>query len=232
MRHNSFAFVVTAALSLLTASCASRGGDHPAVEAPFEVDVRALGDADEPLAGVSLSTRPQGPVQQTDANGVARLRLQGRTGDTVEVNVTCPEGFVSPRGPLSITLYRVVDGAAPVERSIECERSARKVIAAIRAPRGARLPVMRFGHAIGETDDSGASHVVVEGKPGEHVDLTLATNDPTHASLRPQNPTLSFVIPERDGLLVLEQGFEDVKPVRRAPVRRRRVPAANLPSKI
>lgn len=229
---------------LLSAAC-SRGGKPPSTEPPFEVPVFATSDDEAPLAGVSLKIGNAEPVV-TDAKGIAKLQLRGRTGDELEVVVTCPDGFGPAASPLRITLYRVAAGAAPLARTVSCERQLRKVVAAVRVtrPRGPgserslRLPVTRFGHTLATTDSSGAAHLAIEGRPGEHVDLALDTSDPERRLLRPQSPTLSFVIPERDETVVLEQVFEEEKPPpppHRFAAKARRAPAppvSTLPSKI
>lgn len=232
-------------LALLLPAACSRGSKPPSTEPPFEVPVFATDDGEAPLAGVALKVGKAEPVV-TDAKGIAKLQLRGRTGDELEANVSCPEGHTPHATPLRITLYRVAPGSAPLARTVSCERDLRKVIAAVRVirPRGpgsersTRLPVTRFGHALGTTDSSGAAHLAIEGRPGEHVDLTLDTSDPERRLLRPQSPTLSFVIPERDEMVVLEQAFEEEKPPpppRRFVAKARRAPTppvSTLPSKI
>jgi hypothetical protein len=229
---------ISAALVALFATACRSPRSAPESEPPFEVHVRATGDAEQPLSGVGLRVGKTEPVL-TDADGAARLHLRGRTGDEREVHVACPEGYVSPSTPLRVTLYRVVPGAVPPASAVTCERRVRKVITAIRVDHGLRIPIVRFGHPIGATDAAGAGHVVVEGKPGEQIELTLDTSDAERRSLRPQSPTLSFVVPERDELLVLEQTFEDetAAPPRRASraVKSRRTApeaASTMPSRI
>jgi len=200
--------------------------------------VRATTDAEQPLAGVALRIGRESAVV-TAADGTAHLRAGGRTGDAIEIHASCPDGYVSPSAPLAITLYRVVTGAAPPARSVVCTRTSRRVIAAIRVDRGIRLPIVRFGQAIGATDDLGAAHVAIDGKPGEQIELTLDTREAALGLLRPRSPTLSFVMPERDELLVLEQAFEKASPVpappRHASPRVKRAaaaPASTLPTRI
>lgn len=220
-------------LLLACASCASRGGATSAGEPSFEIPVRVSSEAEQPVAGVALRIGA-GAAVVTGADGTARLTARGRTGDAVEIHAACPDGYVSPAAPLSITLYHVVAGAAAPARAITCTRTARRVIAAIRIDRGVRLPIVRFGQAIGATDDLGAAHVAIDGKPGERVELTLDTSGAEHGALRPHSPTLSFAMPERDGLLVLEQQFEKVSPSKRQPTRGSRAPspASTLPTRI
>lgn len=181
----------------------------PKSEPPFDVPVRAVSDGDKPVAGVVLRVGAS-PATLTGPDGVARLRLRGRTGDELEVQATCPDGYASPRAPTKVTLYRVVAGAAPPARTLVCERASRKIVAAIRTTHPARLPIMRLGHEVGATDATGTAHVLVEGRPGEHVDLVL---DTAESGLRPKSPTLSFVIPARDEIVFLDQSFEKPKVV-------------------
>ncbi|MDB4933801.1 MAG: hypothetical protein JWP87_773 [Labilithrix sp.] len=220
--------------SLSSSACTSSSAPSSANDPAYELPVRATDEAETPLAGVALRIG-QSEALITSADGTTRLRARGRTGDEVEVHTSCPEGYVSPTAPLKVTLYHVVAGAAPPARVVVCTRKARKVVTAIRVDGGGRLPIVRFGQAIGATDDSGAAHVPIEGKPGERVELTLDTTEAERGALRPRSPTLSFVIPERDELLVLEQSFqkEAAKAAPRRPSRRATPAAASTrPSRI
>ena len=198
----------------------------PKSEPQFEVPVRAMSDGDVPVAGVALRVG-NSPATLTGADGVARLRLRGRTGDELEVHATCPDGYASPPTPTKVTLYRVVAGAAPPARTLTCERASRRIVAAIRTTHAARLPIVRFGHEIGATDATGVAHVLVEGRPGEHVDLLL---DTAESGLRPKSPTLSFVIPPRDEIVFLEQSFDKPKVVEPKPQPRVRRAVAKEPT--
>src|SRR5207237_1348779 len=73
--------------------------------------------------------------------GVALFALRGREGDTVAVDVACPQGYKSPAQPLEVRLRRLSDAKQRTEYDVSCPPSIRKVIVAVRANNGKNLPV-------------------------------------------------------------------------------------------
>jgi hypothetical protein len=49
---------------------------------------------------------------------------------------------------------------------------------------------------------------MLSGKPGEHMDFTLDTGDKGNEMLRPQNPTVSLVVDQKDNYYSLDQPFQ------------------------
>ena len=88
------------------------------------------------------------------------------------------------------------------------------VVVGIRAENGPRLPILRLKSVVGQTDDQGIAHVLLQASANEQIALTLDTSK--NARLLPQNPTLYFATHDADELLLVSQKFT----VKQAPPRR------------
>jgi hypothetical protein len=197
MIARSFAWYALAGL-LLSAGCA-------VAKAPnFEVAVRVESDPGQPLAGATL-TRDGQALAQTDARGVAELRLTGAPGERVQLQVRCPDGHRAPDKPLAIALKPLAEHGRRPEYRAACPPLLRSVVVAVRAQNGPNLPVKYLGKEIARTDAAGACHALLKVAPGETVTLTLDTSD--HTKLMPRSPELRLTVPERDELVVFDQTF-------------------------
>jgi len=201
-----------------TGACSSLEAKPPP---PVEVVVHVTSDPGQVVEGAVLTMRGA-QVGKTDAKGSATLRLRGRDGDATDIAVKCPEGFVSPERPTSVTIRRLV-GAKATQVDVVCPPEARTVVVAVRADNGANVPVMYLGQEVGRTDASGAAHVVVKVKDDEPFALQLKTDaDKEHERLKPKNPQMTFAAKHQDDVFVFDQKFE-APPApgrRRGPVRK------------
>jgi hypothetical protein len=168
------------------------------------------GDRREALAGVKVF-EGKNLIGTSDLNGRVHLTLKGKEGGTAEVHIKCPATFASPERPLLIGLRQLAPGSPAPKFETECIPLLRTVVVGVRAENGPNLPVVRLNRVIGHTDDFGVAHVLLQGTPGEQVTLTL--NTALSPTLRPANPTLTFVIGERDEMVLLEHKFAIQKPV-------------------
>ena len=82
------------------------------------------------------------------------------------------------------------------------------MIIAVRTDNGPNLPVKYLGREIGRTDASGAFTYMLSGKPGDHMEFTLDTSEKANDNLRPQNPTMSLVVDNKDNYYPLDQPFQ------------------------
>ena len=66
-----------------------------------------------------------------------------------------------------------------------------------------------LGREIARTDQSGATTFMLAGKPGDHMEFTLG-HDPRrrNENLRPQSPTVSLVVENKDNYYQLDQPFQ------------------------
>jgi len=189
------------------------------VSQSYPVQIVARGDAQEPLAGVEilLGTRTVGT---TDATGSVRLSLNGNEGDVATLSVKCPDTFASPEASLRVGLRHFADGSPPPRFETQCIPLVRSFVVGVRTENGEHLPILRLDKAIGKTDDFGVAHLLLRAAPHDQVALTLDTRD--SPMLRPQNPRLTFVAPDHDQLILLEQKFTVQKAVVR--VKRKVIP--------
>lgn len=178
---------------------------EPVAPPPLEVLVRINGDPGQPIKGAALLFNGQ-KVSLSGDDGVARVKLTGKEGETFDVAVSCPEGFLSPSKPIQVTLKRLADANKKPEYDVSCPPTIRTVVVAVRADGGANLPVLYLGREVARTDGAGAAHVLLQLKPDEPFDLVLGTSE--NERLRPQNPFASFVVKERDEVFVFDQRFE------------------------
>jgi hypothetical protein len=159
-------------------------------------------------------------VATTDAAGLGRLNLSGKDGESFEITVVCPQGYFSPERPIPVVLKRLADPSRTPEYAATCPPRTRTFVVAVRADNGPNLPITYLGREIARTDDSGAAHVMLKLKPGEQFDLTLNTSSKHSEGLRPQNPTMSFTVGQRDEVATFNQKFEQEG--KRVVVRKRR----------
>lgn len=199
------------ALAIAAAACGGRA------KTEFPIAVRAESDPGKPLAGVRFAAGGA-DLGSSGADGLTRLALSGRPGDRVELTVTCPDGYSAPAKPLAVVLRPLGEPDRVPEYRTLCAPNLRSLVVAVRAERGANLPVTYLGREIARTDASGAAHALLRVEPDRPVNVVLDTSGPEHALLRPQNPELRLVMPPRDEVALFEQTFtlaEPPKPKRR-----------------
>lgn len=197
-------------LVLLAIGAISVGGCkalEPPPPPPQVINVRVESDPGRPLQGADLIYNGQ-KVGTTGADGVGKLKLGGRDGESFDIIVSCPQGYASPDRPVQVILKRLADPTKSPEYSASCPPSTRTVVVAVRADNGGNVPVTFLGREVARTDDSGAAHVMLKLQPGEQFELTLDTRDKTNEGLRPQNPVASFVVGQRDDVFTFDQKFD------------------------
>lgn len=221
-------FVAGACGIALPAAILACGG---AKKTAFEVVIKTDSDPGKPLAGVRIVVAGA-DLGTTGPDGRAKLALGGMPGDTVEVRLSCPEGFAAiPDEPISIVLRQIVDAKVPEYRAT-CSPKIRSLVIAVRAEHGAFVPVEYLGRAVARTDAAGVAHAALQVAPGDQVRISLNTNAPEHANLRPQNPELKVVMPARDELVLFEQSFTIEEPPPPPPKPKRRVFKRVLPTRL
>jgi hypothetical protein len=193
-------FAVVLAAGVVLGGC---GAPETAFEYRFLL--RVEGDPGTPLAG-AVVRRGAAIAGKSGPDGIVRLTAHGAEGSSLGFQVSCPEGHRSPALPVSILLRKLVQKDRYPEYRVSCPPLHRTLVVAVRAERGANLPVMHLGREVGRTDASGAAHVVVESAPEETVELTLDTN--AQPLLRPRNPSARFRVKQADELVVYNQSFE------------------------
>jgi hypothetical protein len=206
------------ATPLVLAACQAL---EPVQPPPQEINVRVTGDPSQPLAGAAIQYNGK-EVAKSGKDGVATLKLKGKDGDLYEFLVNCPDGFQSPNKPLQVLLKRLADTSKKPEFDVSCPPTTRTVVVAVRADNGPNLPVLYLNREIARTDGAGSAHVMFKMKADESFNLVLSTND--NDRLRPQNPSASFTVRDKDEVYSFDQKFvEEKKAVkgggRRGPVK-------------
>jgi hypothetical protein len=179
----------------------------PVPPPPQEVIVRVASDPGKPIEGVELLHNGK-KISATGPDGVAKLTLKGKDGESFDLFVKCPEGFQSPTKPLQVLLRRLADPSKKPEYTATCPPTERTAVVAVRAENGANLPVTHLGREIGRTDASGAAHVVLKIKSDESFSLVLDTSEKGKERLRPQNPVASFTVKDHDDVFVFDKKFD------------------------
>lgn len=190
------------AMPLLITACAAL---EPVPPPPQEIILRINGDPGQPIPGATVQYNGK-KVSESGADGAAPLKLNGKDGEIYDLMVACPEGFLSPTKPLSVTLRRLADPTKKPEYDVACPPTTRTVVVAVRADNGPNLPVMYLGREVARTDGAGAAHVMFKLKADESFNLVLGTE--SNDRLRPQNPTASFVVHDRDEVFTFDQKFD------------------------
>lgn len=205
MKRTLFATLSVISLISLFAGCSAPPVEDDASKLVMNADVAVTSDPGSGVGGVALVISEQA-VATTDANGRAGVQLHGTEGDTVALGVRCPAGFESP-APLRIALRRLSKESRVPRFDARCTPLQRTVVVGIRADNGANLPIYRLGKRVGQTDGTGAAHLVLQVNPNEQITLTLDTKGHKPA-LRPESPTLTFVAKDRDDFVILDQRFD------------------------
>jgi hypothetical protein len=81
------------------------------------------------------------------------------------------------------------------------------------------LPVHALGRQVAVTDENGIAEVVLEGVPGEEIEVLLNTSE--HPDLRPSMPSRRLVLPTSRQIFIFDQKFKTQK-ARRKRKRQRR----------
>ena len=208
MRPLATALPLLASLAAFLTACS---GVSAPPKPPLEVIVKVTSDPGRPLPAADVLFGGK-PIATTDDTGAAHLVLQGNEGDSYEVSIRCPPGFLSPSKTLSIPLHRLVDDKAP-EYEIACPPTKRNVVVAVRAENGGNLPVLFLGRAIGRTDPTGATTVLLKDLDADAAfSLTLDTTEKGAEWLRPQSPVNAFTVKHADDVLVWDLRFTNDAP--------------------
>jgi len=170
----------------------------------FPISIAASSEGRNPVAGVEISLGKQ-LLGTTDASGSAGLALHGSEGDRLSLNVKCPNAYASPERPLLVGLRRLGDGSTRARFEVECFALVHNVVVGIRAENGPRLSILRLKSVVGQTDDQGVAHVLLQASANEQIALTLDTSK--NPSLLPQNPTLDFATRDSDEFVLVSQKF-------------------------
>jgi hypothetical protein len=194
-------------LMALLAGCAPE-----ARQTSHRIRVNVVSEPGVPLAGAELLAGAHS-LARSDHQGMIEVALPGKPGDVAKLRLSCPEGFRAPETELSVLLREPQAQERPPEFSLACHPLTRTLVVAVRADRGADLPLRYLGEELARTDASGVTHALVHAKPGDALTLTLDTS--AQPQLMPQHPELKLSVPDHDDLVVFDQAFKRPKPKRK-----------------
>jgi len=199
---------VAACFGAMNSACGAQVGSRPQTDT-FKVELRALNDDGAPLAGAIWTTNGSA-LGETGIDGVLRLNLRGREGQSMRTALSCPEGYVAPDAVPEIRLAharRISDkGAQPVMIEVVCSRTARDIVLVMHAEHAPFLPLLVDGKLAGSTDADGNAHVLLRVDRSVHkVDVAIDTS--ARPDLTPKSPARSFELDGRDGVLVFAESF-------------------------
>lgn len=192
------------AAALLLSGC-GRLSLEPNTKLTFKILVRTTTPQGQPVKGAQILLENK-VIGASHEDGATELKFIANEGESYDLSIQCPQGFQAPTKPIRVTLRKLADNKKP-EFAAACAPSNQVLIVAVRADGGPNLPVMYLNNEIGRTDESGAANVALRLAPNESFELTLNTTGPGAETLRPQNPTMTFAIKDRDDIASFEQKF-------------------------
>lgn len=210
--------LVWVSVFLLLLGCV-RDKEQPSV--PLRVNV--FNERKKPVSGVTVFL--DGKVwRRTDETGHLQKMLPGPEGRVVGISIQCPQGTVAQGGTkrdLLVRFLRPIDGGenVPLSVAFNCFSPTRKSVLLVRTQRPVSLPVHALGRQVAATDDNGIATVVIEGVPGDEIEVLLDTT--AHPRLRPAMPSRRLLLPASRQIFVFDQTFETQRS-RRKRMRRRR----------
>ncbi|HMJ12693.1 MAG TPA: hypothetical protein VK524_14830 [Polyangiaceae bacterium] len=176
----------------------------------YSLLVQVQSDPGRALAGAVISLEHQ-KIGESNEQGRAQLTIRGKEGEKRELEVTCPKGYKSPSAAIRVFLHRTSNLGKVAEYQAACKPLTRSVVVIVRADKGPALPVRYLGGEVARTDASGAAHVLLAVAPESDIELVLDTSG--NSRLRPRSPSARFVVRDRDEVFVLNQSFEQSRPV-------------------
>ncbi|HEY5961080.1 MAG TPA: hypothetical protein VIV60_31200 [Polyangiaceae bacterium] len=192
----------------------------------FEVILTAKSDDGDPIAEVTFSNGNKA-LGTTNASGKVVTSVQASEGLVLPVTTICPTGYIAPSEPTKLRLAEVrrVDPSSPVALGVDvtCTRKTRDIVFAVRAIRGASLPIEVVGQMVGTTDVNGSALFSMP-IDRDVRKLSVSLNTGGAPRLRPQNPSRMFELDGQDAVLLYEQNFMEERPkisVRKAPPKKK-----------
>jgi hypothetical protein len=174
---------------------------------PFEIVIRVESDPGVPVQDAALMKGgKEGP--HTGADGTVDLKMTGKEGESVDLNVKCPANYNASGKPITISLRRISSGKLP-EYTSHCIPTFRRLVVAVRADSGGGLPVRTpFGQVLGRTDGAGAFTYSLVARPGDTIYMVLDTTEPGFERINPKNPGGTFTVKPYDDIVTFDQRFK------------------------
>jgi hypothetical protein len=152
------------------------------------------------------------------------MHVPGTDSLRLPVKVVPPGGLRVVRQPKEVVLHVLtpLSGGEPqpqpvsIDLTLAPERRTYVVAVLAELKKGtpvAGLPVIVSGAARGTTNEAGVAHIEYESPPGAEIAVRLDTSG--QPRLQPANPSMPFVLPDRDDALVFRKEFTKLRPPRK-----------------
>jgi hypothetical protein len=107
----------------------------------------------------------------------------------------------------------------PIEVSLTCDAKDHVALVAIETGQ-AGLQIMSHGQVLAQTSELGTAHVMLREAAGKSFQLLLDTS--AKPELRPESPTRTFTVTQKDSFSVWDQPFEAEKKASASETRKKR----------
>jgi hypothetical protein len=205
-RRSALTVLVHRALAIALLCACSAPPSRPPVA--FSTAFAAESDG-APLAGVTITVAGH-VVGATDERGRLTVDLRGQEGEALPVSAACPAGHRASEPLPRLTLRRfrgLGDRAGGLAMTVQCPPHERQIAVVVNANGRVDVPVLIQGREVTRTNSRGVAHVALAMRPSQTFRLALDTTG--HVGLRPQNPSMTFTVPDHDEVLVYDQPFEE-----------------------
>ena len=188
------------------------GGCDRDLSRSYDFVVRVSSDAGTGVEGTRASAKGRS-LGVADASGAIDIRVRGREGDVLSIDIECPPGHRAPPAVLvplrqmgRSSRRRASSGQRVLpEFATVCTPLTHSIVVAVRAERGAHLPLLHLGRELTRTDSSGAAHLRLDVASDDVVELVLDTTE--QPQLRPKSPVLRIQPGSSDEIIAASQDF-------------------------
>ncbi len=170
-----------------------------------------------PVQGVQIA-KGNDPIQSSDAQGDAFVRLEGREGQEVQFSIakipptlTLAEGVESRHIVLKNLGGSVKKRVSEIAHEVKLRPKKETYVVLVSAIQAPMLAVSANGEVVAHLNSRSAAAFRREGKPGDELKVTvLASKD---ARTKGSDPTQSFTLPEGGGVLSFHSSLVIKPPV-------------------
>ena len=204
------------AIALLGFSLGCSNNPRPQPATEFKVEFHAESDNGIGLQDVEVSSNRR-RLGQTNSAGRFDFVLLGIEGQLVPIDWGCPAGFVAPEHAKTLRLTHTksvtISTPQPLKLDVTCSRQMREVVVVIHAEQANAIPVTVSGKIASVTSSDGFAQVLLNvDRSIPSITVGLDTN--ARPNLKPKNPNRKYDLPSNDALLIFDQKFNAVQPIR------------------
>ncbi len=182
----------------------------------FKVEVHAESDDGNALKDVQVNASHH-LLGRTNNAGQLSFPLFGIEGQSVSIDWVCPEGTVTLEQTRSIRLAHTKSVALGAKQPLKidaiCPRRSREVVVVVHADQGGSIPVLIDGKIATVTSSDGFAEVLLNvDRSIQSIAVGLDTS--SRPNLKPKSPNRRYDISTSDSILIFDQKFNVLPPVR------------------